>query len=54
MPRTVKIALEIDAKLYQEPVSVAKENVQSQSSLLERALEHYLPQRSAFAAPSEA
>jgi hypothetical protein len=30
MPRTVKIAPEIDAKLYEELVSVAKENGQSQ------------------------
>jgi hypothetical protein len=42
MPCTVKIALEIDAKLYQELVSVAKENGQSQRFVLERALEHYL------------
>jgi len=28
MPRTVKIALEIDAKLYEELVSVATENGQ--------------------------
>jgi hypothetical protein len=42
MPRTVRIALEIDAKLYQELVSVAKENGQSQRFVLERALEHYL------------
>ncbi len=40
--RTVKIASEIDAKLYQELVSVAKENGQTQRFLLERALEHYL------------
>lgn len=39
MPRTVKIAPEIDAKLYQELVSVAKENGQSQRFVLERALE---------------
>src|ERR1700731_161047 len=42
MPRSVKIAPEIDAKLYQELVSVAKENGQSQRFVLERALEHYL------------
>lgn len=42
MPRSVKIATEIDAKLYQELVSVAKENGQSQQFVLERALEHYL------------
>ena len=42
MPRTVKIAPEIDAALYQELVSVAKENGQSLGIVLERALEHYL------------
>ena len=42
MPRSVKIAPEIDAKLYEELVSVAKENGQSQRFVLERALEHYL------------
>ncbi len=42
MPRSVKIALEVDAKLYDELVSVAKENGQSQRFVLERALEHYL------------
>ncbi|MFZ0771390.1 MAG: hypothetical protein WCA49_17220 [Candidatus Sulfotelmatobacter sp.] len=42
MPRTVKIAPEIDAKLYEELVSVAKENGQSQRFVLERALEHYM------------
>jgi len=42
MPHTVEIALEIDAKLYEELVSVAKENGQSQRFVLERALEHYL------------
>ncbi|HEY4904089.1 MAG TPA: hypothetical protein VIH89_11495 [Candidatus Sulfotelmatobacter sp.] len=42
MPRTVKIALEIDAKLFEEIVSFAKENGQSQRVVLERALEHYL------------
>lgn len=42
MSRTVKIAPEIDAKLYEELVSVAKQNGQSQRFLLERALEHYL------------
>ena len=42
MPRTVKIASEIDAKLYEELVSVAKENGQSLRFLMERALEHYL------------
>jgi hypothetical protein len=42
MPRTVKIAAGIDPKLYQELVSVAKKNGQSQRFVLERALEHYL------------
>jgi hypothetical protein len=42
VPRTVKIATEIDAALYQEFVSVAMENGQSQRFVLERALEHYL------------
>ena len=42
MPRTIKIAPEIDAKLYAELVSVAKQNGQSQRFVLERALEHYL------------
>jgi hypothetical protein len=42
LSRTVKIAPEIDAKLYEELVSVAKQNGQSQRFLLERALEHYL------------
>jgi hypothetical protein len=42
VPRSVKIAPEIDAKLYEELVSVAKENGQSQRFVLERALEHYL------------
>ena len=42
MPRTVKIAPEIDAKLYEELVSVAKENQQSQRFVLELALQHYL------------
>lgn len=42
MSRRVKIAAEIDAKLYEELVSVAKENGQSQRFVLERALEHYL------------
>jgi hypothetical protein len=40
--RSVKIALEIDAKLYEELVSVAKESAQSQGFVLERALERYL------------
>jgi hypothetical protein len=42
MPRTVKVAPEIDAKLYEELVSVAKESGQSPQFVLERALEHYL------------
>jgi hypothetical protein len=42
MSRSVKIALEIDAKLYEELVSVAKENGQSQRFVLEWALERYL------------
>jgi hypothetical protein len=42
MPRSVKIAPEIDAKRYEELVSVAKENGQSQRFVLERVLEHYL------------
>lgn len=42
MPETVKIAPEIDAKLYDELVKAARENGQSQRFLLERALEHYL------------
>src|ERR1035438_10625277 len=42
MPRTVKIALEVAAKLYEELVSVAKDSGQSQRFVLERALEHYL------------
>src|SRR3954468_8208158 len=42
MPRSIKIAPEIDAKLYEELVSVAKQNGQSQRFVLERALEHYL------------
>jgi hypothetical protein len=42
MSHTVKIAPEIDAKLYQELVSVAKENGQTRRFVLERALEHYL------------
>jgi hypothetical protein len=42
MPSTVKIAPEIDAKLYAELVAVARKNGQSQRFVLERALEHYL------------
>ena len=40
--RTVKIGPAIDAKLYKELVTVAKENGQSQRFLLESAIEHYL------------
>ena len=39
---TVKIAPEIDAKLYKEFVAVAKKNGQSQRHLLEKAIEHYI------------
>lgn len=42
MPSTVKIAPEIDARLYAELVEVAKRNGQSQRFVLEKALEHYL------------
>jgi hypothetical protein len=42
MPRLVKIILEIDAKLYEELLSVAKQKGQSVRFVLERALEHYL------------
>jgi hypothetical protein len=42
LPRSAKIALEIDAKLYEELVSLAKETGQSQRFVLERALERYL------------
>jgi hypothetical protein len=37
-----KFAPEIDAKLYEEMVRVAKKNGQSQRYILEKALEHYL------------
>lgn len=37
-----KFAPEIDAKLYEEMVRVAKQNGQSQRHILEKALEHYL------------
>ena len=37
-----KFAPEIDAKLYEEMVRVAKQNGQSQRYILEKALEHYL------------
>jgi hypothetical protein len=39
---TVKIAPEIDAKLYKEFVTVARQNGQSQRYLLEKAIEHYI------------
>lgn len=39
---TVKIGPAIDAKLYKELVSVAKENGQSQRHVLEKAIEHYV------------
>ena len=39
---TIKIGPAIDAKLYKELVSVAKENGQSQRHLLEKAIEHYI------------
>ena len=42
MSGTVKIAPEIDAKLYEEMVSLSKKTGVSQRHLLERALEHYL------------
>jgi hypothetical protein len=37
-----KFAPEIDARLYEEIVKVAKQNGQTQRYILERALEHYL------------
>jgi len=40
--RVKKFALEIDARLYEEMVQVAKQNGQSQRYILEKALEHYL------------
>ncbi|HKV25331.1 MAG TPA: hypothetical protein VJN93_12125 [Candidatus Acidoferrum sp.] len=39
---TVKIGPAIDAKLYKEFVSVAKQNGQSQRFLLEKAIAHYI------------
>ncbi|HXZ79403.1 MAG TPA: hypothetical protein VEG30_05690 [Terriglobales bacterium] len=39
---TVKFAPEIDARLYQEFVSVAKRNGRTQRYVLEEALRHYL------------
>lgn len=41
-PKTVKIGPAIDAKLYEEFVSVAKKNGRSQRYLLEKAIEHYI------------
>ena len=41
-PRTKKIAPEINADLWDEFVSVAKQNGQSQRYVLEQALTHYL------------
>jgi hypothetical protein len=40
--RTVKIGPAIDATLYKEFVSIAKQNGQSQRFLLEKAIEHYI------------
>ena len=40
--RTKKIALEVDAKLWDELVAVAKKNGQPQRYVLEQALAHYL------------
>lgn len=40
--RTKKIAPEIDAKLWDECVAVAKQNGQSQRYVLEQALTYYL------------
>jgi hypothetical protein len=42
MPRTKKIAPEIDAKLWGELVAVARQNGQPQRYVLEQALTHYL------------
>ena len=47
-PPTVKIGPEIDRKLYEKFVKLAKENGQSQRFLLEKAIEHYIQ----FIAPS--
>lgn len=41
-PKTKKIAPEIDAKLWEELVAVAKRNRQPQRYVLEQALAHYL------------
>jgi hypothetical protein len=40
--KTKKIAPEIDAKLWDELVAVAKQNGQPQRYVLEQALRHYL------------
>jgi hypothetical protein len=40
--RTKKIAPEVDAKLWDELVAVARKNGQPQRYVLERALDHYL------------
>ena len=40
--RTVKIAPEIDAKLYKELATIARQNGQSRRYLLEKAIEHYI------------
>lgn len=40
--KTKKFAPEIDAKLYEEFVAVARRNGQSQRYVLEQALAHYL------------
>lgn len=42
MPATKKFTPEIDAKLYNELVAVAKRNGQSQRHVLEEALKFYL------------
>lgn len=41
-PKTKKIAPEVDARLWDEFVSVARQNGQSQRFVLEQALTHYL------------
>ena len=40
--KTKKIAPEIDAKLWEQLATVAKQNGQSQRYVLEQALRHYL------------
>ncbi|HXM21893.1 MAG TPA: hypothetical protein VN948_11585 [Terriglobales bacterium] len=40
--KTKKIAVEIDARLWDELVAIAKQNGQSQRYVLEQALAHYL------------